>query len=155
MALVSVTIPPGDLAKLERLNAAIKAAPKELQKELADGLRRAVRPMPKTFRAGALGYLPHRGALGEWVASGMRFRTSVSVGANPRLRITGSLPGHDLNALNSGVDRHPTFGHRDRWVSQRIRPGWWDDAGIVAAQEVGDEIVNAVDRAGTKLEASA
>lgn len=155
MPLVSVYVPPGDLAKLERLNAAIRNAPKELQKELATGLRKAVRPMPRIFRQGALGFLPHRGGLGEWVASGMRFRTTVSVGANPRLRITGSLPGHDLAALNSGTDRHPTYGHRDRWVSQRIRPAWWDDAGVLAANEAGDEIVAAVDRAGTKLEASA
>lgn len=155
MALVSVYVPPGDLAKLERLNAAIAAAPKELQKELATGLRRAVKPMPKIFRQGALGYLPHRGGLGEWVASGMRFRTTVSVGANPRLRISASLPGHDLPALNSGTDRHPVFGNRDNWVSQPIRPNWWDDSGVLAAQEASDEIVAAVDRTGTKLEAAA
>lgn len=157
MPLVSVYIPPGDLAKLERLNNAIKDAPKETQKELVDGLRRAVRPMSKVFRQGALGFLPHRGGLAESIASAMRFRTSVSVGRSPRLRISASVPGHDIAAMNRGLLRHPTFGHRERgrWVSQVIRAGWWDDTGVLAAQDAADEIVSAIDRAATKLEASA
>jgi hypothetical protein len=150
--LVSTTIPPGDLAKLERVTLALRHTPPELRRELRTGLQRAVRPMQRTFRAGALGYLPLRGGLAEWVAAGMRFRTSVSVGESPRLRISASLPGHDLPALNRGRDRHPVFGHRDRWVTQQVRPRFWDDAGEVGASNAYDEIVKAVDTVAAKLE---
>lgn len=152
--IVSTTIPPEQVAKLERVAAAVRASGnKELRRELEKGLRRAVRPMQKTFRAGALGYLPFRGGLAEWVASDMRFRTSVSVGERTRLRIRASLPGHDLPAINRGRLRHPVFGNRENWVLQLVRPHFWDDAGILGAQEAEKEIVAAVDRTAGKLEA--
>ena len=150
--LVSTTIPPEQLAKLQRVAAAVGGVPKDVRRECERGLRQATAPMRRTFRAGALGYLPLRGGLGEWVTAGMRFRTSVSLSPNPRLRISASIPGHDLPALNRGRDRHPVFGHRDRWVTQTVRPHFWDDAGIVGAQEAGDEISKAIDRAADRLE---
>ena len=151
--LVSTTIPPGDRAKLERVAAALVDTPRSVRKECETGLRRAARPMQRTFRAGALGYLPLRGGLAEWVAAGMRFRTSVSLQPDRlRLRISATLPGHDLPALNRGRDRHPTFGHRDRWVTQAVRPNFYDDAGTVGAQEVQPELVAAIDRAADRLE---
>ena len=158
--LVSVTIPPGDLAKLQRVAVAVKdSGSKDLRRELEKGLRRSVRTMPKTFRAGALGWLPHRGGLAYEIGADLRFRSSVNV--NPgrmRLRITGSARGpsgkaRDLYKMNQGRLRHPVFGNRRVWVMQAIRPRWWDDAGIVAAQEAYGEIVKAVDVTAEHLKA--
>ena len=157
--MISVFISPDARLKLDRLAKAIRdASDKELDKELVAGFRRAVKPMTKDFKRGALQILPYRGGLAEWVAQGMRFRTNIGVGKRkPRLKISASLPGHDLNAINQGRVRHPTFGHRDapRWVTQTIRPGFWDDAGTLAAQDARDEIVKAIDIVAAKLEARA
>ena len=151
--IVSTTIPPEDRAKLERVALALVDAPRNVRKECEKGLRNAARPMQRTFRASALGYLPLRGGLAEWVAAGMRFRTSVSLQPDRlRLRISASLPGHDLPALNRGRDRHPVYGHRDRWVTQEVRPNFYDDGGTVGAQEVEPELVDAIDRAADRLE---
>lgn len=143
--------------QLGRLARAIRqAGDKDLQRELASGLRRAVRPMQREFKQVAGQVLPYRGGLAEFVVAGMRFRSKVSVGKSPRVRITASLPGHDLDAMNRGRLRHPTFGHRDgaHWVTQEIRPGFWDDAGTLAAEDARKEIDKAVDIVAAKLEAN-
>lgn len=156
--VVSVTASPASRAKLERLARALKeTGNKDLRNELARGLRRAVKPMQREFRRGALGILPHRGGLAEWVADDTKFRSKVSVGRNPSVRITATLPGHDLDAMDRGRLRHPTFGHRDgpHWVTQTIRPHWFTDSGVLAAQDARDELIRAIDTVAAKLEASA
>jgi hypothetical protein len=154
-ALASVTVPPVDLAKLDRLAAALQAAgAKDLQKELADGLRRGVRRIPRELRRAALGRLPFHGGLAEDVANGMRFRTRVSVGRNPSLSIRGSWPGHDVAALNRGRARHPVFGNRKVWRTTTVKPGFWDDGGALGAQDVTPELVKAIDNVARKLKAS-
>jgi hypothetical protein len=141
--------------KLERLSKALRdAGDKDLKRELGKGLRRAVRPMRETFKAGALGFLPFRGGLAEDVAPGMRFRTKIRTGGKSvGVRIVASLPGHDLNAMNRGRLRHPVRGNRRIWVNQQIRANWWDDSGLVAAPPVRVELVKAIDEVAAKLEA--
>jgi hypothetical protein len=154
MASVDIRVVGAD--KLARLSRALKdAGDKDLRRELGAGLRRAARPMRETFKAGALGFLPHRGGLAEEVAVGMRFTTKVGTGANPSVRITASLPGHDLPAINRGRLRKPVFGNRKVWVTQQIRPGFWTDSGYVAAPAVRVELVKAIDAVAAKLEAKA
>lgn len=156
--MAGVSISTADRAKLERLARAIReAGDKELEKELAAGLRRAIKPMQREFKRGALGILPYRGGLAEWVADGMRFRSKVSVGSKPRATVIASLPGHDISAINRGRLRHPTHGHRDgpHWVTQEIRPGFWDDSGTLAAQDAAEEINKAIDAVAEKLERDA
>jgi len=141
--------------KLERLSKALREADaKDLKKELGKGLRRAVKPMRDTFKAGALGFLPFRGGLAEEVADGMRFKTKIRTGGKSvGVRIVASLPGHDLSAMNRGRLRHPVYGNRRNWVNQQIRPNWWDDSGLVAAPAVRAELVKAIDEVAAKLEA--
>jgi hypothetical protein len=143
--------------KLARLSKALReAGDKDLKSELGKGLRRAVRPMRETFKAGALGFLPFRGGLAEEIADGMRFRTKIRTsGKSVGVRVVASLPGHDLNAMNRGRLRHPVYGNRRNWVNQQIRPAWWDDSGLVAAPAVRVELVKAIDEVAAKLEAKA
>lgn len=149
-------MPTNGAEQLRQLSAALrKAGRNDLRKELASGLRRAIKPMKKEFQRGALGILPHRGGLAEWVAGSTSFRTRVNTGANPSVSIAASLKGHDLEAMDNGELRHPTFGHRNAWVSQAIRPGWWTDSGILAAQDARDELDKALDDFARKLEAEA
>lgn len=141
--------------KLERLSKALRdAADKDLKKELGKGVRRAVRPMRETFKAGALGFLPFRGGLAEEVADGMRFRTKIRTGGSSvGVRVVAALPGHDLAAMNRGRLAHPVYGNRRVWVNQQIRPDWWDDSGLTAAPAVRVELVKAIDEVAAKLEA--
>jgi hypothetical protein len=148
--MVDVTVTGAD--QLAKLGAALKQAPEDLRKELGAGLRRAVRPMPAIFKAGALGFLPFRGGLAETVAEGMRFRTKISTsGNNVGMRIVASLPGHDLAAMNRGRLRKPVFGNRRIWVTQQIREEWWTDSGLVAVPAVRAEAVNAIEAVARKL----
>lgn len=152
MASLDIKVVGAD--RLARLSRALKdAGDKELRRELGTGLRRAARPMRDTFKAGALGFLPHRGGLAEEVAEGMRFTTKVSTGKSPAVRITASLPGHDLPAIDRGRLRHPVFGNQHNWVTQQIRPNFWTDSGYVAAPAVRAELVKAIDAVARKLEA--
>lgn len=141
--------------KLYRLAVALDGAPKEIRKEIAAGLRRAISPMQRDFRGGALGFLPFRGGLAEFVAAGMRFRSTVNLGDDPLLRISAGLPGHDLEAMNRGRLRHPVYGNRHAWVSQLIRPEWWDDTGYVAADRAWQKLDEALDIAAHRLEIAA
>lgn len=152
--IIGLSVDRKAMAKLDALAQALRdAGAKDLQKELTAGLRRAVRPMKKELQRGALGILPYRGGLAELVVAGTRFRTKVSVGKNPSVRISASLPGHDLAAMERGRLRHPTFGHRDgpHWVTQQIRPHWFSDSGVLAAQDARVEISKAIDNVARKL----
>jgi len=149
-----ITVTTRGTEKLGRLAAAIRqAGDRDLQKELAKGLRRAIRPMQKEFRRGALGFLPYRGGLAEEVSASMRFSSKVSLGRNPSVRIIASLPGHDLAAMERGRLRHPVHGNRKNWVRQNIRPNWFSDTGTLAAQDAYDELEKAMDELARKLEA--
>jgi hypothetical protein len=144
--------------KLAHLGAALReAGNKDLQRELAKGLRRSVRPMKAAFKAGALGILPDRGGLAEQVAADTRYSTKIRTGRSPSVRIVATLPGHDLSAMNRGRLRHPTHGHRAAkyWVNQQIRPGWFTDSGTLAAGDVRVELVKAIDEVAAKLVRSA
>lgn len=146
--MFSAQIDTKGLDKLERVARAVQASgDKALRRQVGIRLRRTAKPMQEAFKAGALGFLPYRGGLAEDVAAGMRFRTKVSLGATPSMRITASLPGHDLRAMNRGRLRHPTFGHRSGpyWVTQQIRPNWWTDSGLVALPDVRRELLGALD----------
>lgn len=152
--LVTVSVDRAGETKLRNLATALKdAGAKDLQKELAAGLRRAVKPMRKEFQRGALGILPYRGGLAEQVVADTRYRTKVSVGKNPSVRISASLPGHDLPAMDRGRLRHPVFGNRRNWVNQSVRPGWFTDSGTLAGQDARVEILKAIDQVAAKLEA--
>jgi len=53
-----------------------------------------------------------------------------------------------------GIVRHPLFGNRKKWIDERIRPGWFTNPLILAAQgNVPKEIDAALDDVARKLQA--
>ena len=108
-----------------RLSKALKAAGRtELRKGLNKGLREAAKPLIKDVKAAALRDLPKRGGLAKQVASSP-IRAQVRTGTQTAgVRITGK--GQGLRGTNRGKVRHPVFGHRDRFVEQDVKPGWFD-----------------------------
>lgn len=106
--------------------------------QLAAGMHRAADAMPTTTqralaasgprlvdaaRNGAR-ILPRRGGLAARVAAA-RFTLDEVRGAGSsagiRLTVAADL---DVEALDAGTVRHPVYGNRRVWVSQRVSAGW-------------------------------
>lgn len=110
------------------LSKALKHAGRgELRKELGKGLRKSVKPLTKETRSVARRDLPSRGGLADQVAREPQ-RVQVRTGrktAGVRL-VVGKKRG-GARMTNRGRLRHPVFGNRDVWVTQPVKPGWFDD----------------------------
>lgn len=53
----------------------------------------------------------------------------TTAGVSVVTHATGKERRRDIPAINRGRLRHPVYGHRKRkWVTQRVQPGFWDDA---------------------------
>lgn len=139
--------------ELEALSRRLKAsAAGDLRKELLKGIRESGKPTVRDVKASARERLPHSGGLAAKVAGstfGLRTRTS---GNTVGVRIVGnSRSVKSLRALNSGVLRHPVFGH-DVWVSQNIAPGFFSDPIEKDADHIRDSIRAAMAEVARKLE---
>lgn len=114
--------------ELERVSRRLKeVGDTELRKQMLAGLRREGKPLIDAVKASVGDYLPTGGGAADAVRSssfGVRTRTS---GPRASVRIVGvGRRVNDLRRINAGTLRHPVFGNREAWVSQRIRPGFFD-----------------------------
>jgi hypothetical protein len=134
--------------ELAELAAKLKrAGNNELRKELLRGIRTAARPM--VTREAARRELPRRGGLAERIAKSKittRTRTSRT---RPGVRVVG-MSGYDLDAIDKGVVRHPTYGHGP-WVAQRVKAGWFTDTLEHESKHVRKELRQAIDRIDRQL----
>ena len=123
-----------------------------LRRELARAMRAGARPLVAVARDEARETLPRRGGLADQVAAG-RFSVSVRTSARGAgVRIIGQSP-FDLSAMNRGRLRHPVFGNRSRWVTQSIRPHWFDGERMQsAAQAIRPALLRAVDDVARQVE---
>lgn len=120
-----------------------QVADKELRKELLAGLNRATKPLKESAKRSAQTSLPRRGGLAAKVA-GSRFATRSRLsGRDPSVRITAK--GMDLRSLDTGSLRHPVFGNRKVWVTQRVARGWFSKPIESGADEVRREILNVLE----------
>lgn len=140
--------------QLAALSKALKqAGDKELQRELSRGITDAMKPLRIAIKKSAMDTLPTRGGLDRRV-SRSSFRTVRRGGsriAGVRLTAKNSLA---LGKLNRGTVRHPVFGNREVWVTQRVRPGWWDRPVDASAPQVRRDVIAAMDRVAKKVERS-
>lgn len=112
-----------------------KAGNGQLQREVNQGIVRAVRPLQAKVRASARETLPRRGGLAATISrSSMRTQRRAS-----GIRFT-TTHRHDIRAMDRGRLRHPLFGNRERWYSQAVEPGWWSDPINASGQRVRAEI---------------
>lgn len=135
-----------------RLSKALKHAGRtELRKELNRGIRVAAKPIVPEVRAEALRRLPKRGGLARQVAKEPA-RVQTRTGRDPGVRVVVGRKRGGARQANRGEIRHPVFGDRGRWVTQRVQPGWFDDPAERSAprikravqgamQDIVDEIV--------------
>lgn len=137
--------------RLEGLAKRLKeAGDRGLKLELTRSLRLAARPLTEAARQGALDTLPHKHGLASEVAGG-RFAVQIRTsGKTVGVRFVANSH-HDVRAMNRGILRHPVWGHRDRWVTQRIRPHWFDVPVERAAQQVRPLLLEAMDRVAKQI----
>jgi hypothetical protein len=120
--------------------------------EMAKEIRQAVPPIRAAIRAHALATLPRRGGLAAWVAkakvTALVRRGASNAGVTIKDSKTSRGNRHDMRAVNAGFIRHPLWGNRQHWYSQRVAPNFFDDAiteeGVTAFRHA---VVVAVDRA--------
>lgn len=116
----------GDLAK--RLKAQGESG-KGLRREMLKEIRAAAKPLASDVQSAVKGLPakpPEDTGLRRRVASLVKIRTRTS-GSRVGVRIVvGKLDGTNLpRRLNKGSWRHPVHGS-DTWVTQTIKPGWFD-----------------------------
>jgi len=142
--------------QLTRLSGVLRGTDRIEQRELQKAMRRLAAPLKKSARQGALQILPYRGGLGERVAAG-RFSAQVRlVGKGAGIRIIAvDRRGADVNRMDDGSVRHPVYGNRRRWVTQRITPGWFTTPLLLDAPKVRDEIGKALDGTARSMVAAA
>jgi hypothetical protein len=158
--LITVTGAEG----LARLGRALKEAGRnDLRKELLRGVRRASKPMIPAARRAAAESLPHRGGLAADVAGAKWVVRTRLQGQGAGVRITGAWTSegrqHDLSKMDSGLLRHPVWGHPVHgpgavWVGQAIKPRWFSDAMQALAPEIRGELSKVIDEVSKKLEDS-
>lgn len=106
-------------------------ARKEILKEFRKEVRKPVPAVRDAIRKRARSTLPHSGGLGDWVA---RLRINVKIklsGRRAGITLIGgknSAGGRsDMNAIDRGRVRAPTFGHRGKgqWHTQAVESGFF------------------------------
>jgi hypothetical protein len=131
--------------ELKALSRDLKeAGRKDLRKELFAGLNRATKPLRAQAKANALATLPSRGGLAARVAA-----ANITVrGGGARVTIVArpSRRGgqFDPARLDAGVVEHPTYGHAPT-VTQSVKPGWFTDPMLAGADEVREELLDAIE----------
>lgn len=143
-----------DAQRLEQVATAIRFEEdgKQLRKDMLTNLRAAVEPAIPVIKAGVMSMSGHgrvSPSLSTTVANKVRVATRLT-GDRAGVRVSigkAGMPRGFRNApkrLNRAEGwRHPVFGNRDVWVSQRGVPGYFD----LPLQDRRDELRAAVVRA--------
>ena len=133
--------------QLERLSQALKRAGSlDLQRELSKAITAEMKPLREQVKNNAVATLPRRGGLNKRVANS-QLRT-VKLRGGVRLQARSS---YSLKLLDRGIVAHPVFGNRSRWVTEKVRPGWWSNPTKAAAPDVQKKLQAAMDQVAAKL----
>lgn len=115
-------------------------------------LVRQARPALREVREHAKDILPESGGLGAWVArSSMTFQVRYagrSAGIRLRGRRNSGKGRADLDRIDRGEVRHPSWGRRSRgsWHTQSVAPGWWS-VPLEQDRTIGPAVDREVDKA--------
>ena len=103
-------------------------------KRLATDLRKLLPPATKAVKQRARDILPSGGGLNEWVAAARVTLRIKASGRTVRAIVKGtrnSAKGQsDLDAIDRGRARHPSWGRRGvgQWHNESVPSGWFTDA---------------------------
>lgn len=112
--------------QLEQVGRVLRHGSKDLRRDLYRGINAATKPIRTRMLAGLPAYLPSSGGLAAAVRTDTKITTKRRAsGRSAGVRIQ-ARSNRDIRALNRGRLRHPLFGNRRFWYTQRVRPGWFD-----------------------------
>lgn len=122
-----------------------KVGDRELKRELMAGLQRGTKSTRARIKASLGSTLPSRGGLADVMARSRISTRSRAGGRNPGVRIEAKAP-HDLRGMDKGRLRHPVFGNKSAWKSQRIESGVFSDPIREDLPQIRDELYRAMVR---------
>lgn len=126
----------------------------ELERELGDGITRAVVPLVAAVKQSLKVYLPDRYA--EALAASLVENAVRLAGSTPGVRLAASAKTprgkqRDLMALNRGRLRHPLYGNRKHWYDQDVKKGFWNEPLTDESDAVRKEVVKVLDNIAREL----
>lgn len=140
-----------DLARAARL------ASGDLPKEMRKGISKIGPPAKKAVKASAAKRMPKKGGYAAVVEKTLRVRVKqdhgfTTAGVTIVTYANGKAQRRDVPALNRGILRHPVYGHRRRkWVAQKIRSGFWDEAMDETSDAAEAQFAAVLDETAKKL----
>lgn len=152
-----------DQKQLRRVYAALRAEEdgKELSRDLVRELRDVAEPAAEAARAAILSMGSHSEALPG-------LRGTVAHHTRVKVRLTGKRPGVMVRVDKNGMPRgfrnapkrlnsargwrHQVFGNPDVWVSQRGKPGWFDDTMKKFTAEAREAAGHALDKVAKRID---
>lgn len=111
-------------------------------------------PAKKAVRASAEAKMPKRGGYAAVLGRAIRVRVNTDTGFTTAgvtivTYATGQTQRRDIPAINQGRLRKKVWGNPQRWVTQRVPAGFWDDAMDVvsddAEQRIRDVMAQTID----------
>lgn len=133
----SITVIKRELARL---------GDKELKKAFYKGLNEATKPMRRNAQEEAARRLPRRGGLNARVAK-ERLSTSSSRGG---VAIVGPRR-KQLKRIDEGFVRHPVFGNREVWVTQRVTPGYFTEPMLAGEKTARRDVIAHLDQVAREI----
>jgi hypothetical protein len=162
---VEVHLQGRGLAELHQLGAALKAAPRELKRELPRAMKQVALPMAREVKTTGAGRLPKRGGLAAYIASARITIKTRTTGRQAGVRIEGGKTKTggkvDLPHIDAGALRHPVrqrsvekaAGRKPLWVSQSVEPGFWSEPTEHAAPHLREQVLAVIDTLLAKIKA--
>lgn len=158
-ARVGINVRLGE--EFRRTANALREVDRNLPGKLRKDIERTVRPAVADVKA-RVRSLPVQGTSGH---TGLRRRVARGVkiqartGKSPILRVTTSMVERDEQNLPGYLDspagwRHPTFGHRDRWVHQSTGGSWFRDPLADHRPEIAQSLRRVLDDAAETIAAA-
>lgn len=97
------------------------AEAKTIRRRVSKVIRGEADGITRDQRAGLAAKMPHHGGLAGALSSEGRFsvRTALA-GRGVGVTIVDSWKGHDIKAIDEGSVRHPLYGNRRYWFTQRV-----------------------------------
>jgi len=124
-----------------RLAAKLDEGDRKLNNGIRRRLREVAKPLGSEVRDTLAESMPRRGGLSAMIG---RSKVSVSSTSASRQEIRVRSAGHDLEAMDAGMLRHPTFGHKP-WVGQSVPSGSAAKALEAGAPKVRDALMREVE----------
>lgn len=142
---------------LERAGRALRGADKHFRRELFRGLNTASKPLREAVQESIPDYMPNRGGYAKTLQASHSPRTQVKTGGrDPSIRIISRTKGgvkRKVKALEAGKLSHPVFGNRRVWRTQSVKPGFFTEPMMDKADDVRDEMVDAIGRVQDRIRA--